>query len=138
MQGIRILFGALLLLLVAGGLSQVASAGKAAPPNTVFAYDTTNQVTIEGKIQEVRDYNCPVTGTVGSHITVKNAEGTIEVHLAPAKFLKEYEIVLKAGDEVKVVGSKITYEGKPAILARTVTVGRETFAFRDDKGKPIW
>ncbi len=138
MQGIRILFGTLLLLLMAGEVSQVVSAGKGATANTEFAYDTTHQVTIEGKIQEVRDYNCPVTGTVGSHITVKNAEGTTEVHLAPAKFLKEYEIVLKAGDEVKVVGSKITYEGKPSILAKTVTVGRETYAFRDDKGKPIW
>ena len=138
MRAIRIALGALLLLLTSGELSQVLSANTPAPPTAGFAYDATTQVTIEGKIQEARDYDCPVTGTVGSHITVKSGEGTTEVHLAPAKFMKDYEIVLKAGDDVKVVGSKITYEGKPAILAKTVTVGRETFAFRDDKGKPIW
>jgi uncharacterized Zn-binding protein involved in type VI secretion len=109
-----------------------------AATNNAYAYDETQQVTVEGNIVELRDFKCPVTGTEGSHITVKGSGDPIEVHLAPVKFLKEYEIVLHQGDSVKVVGSKIAFEGKPALLAKTVTVGSETFTFRDPKGKPIW
>lgn len=139
MHGIRILLGSLLLLLIVGEASQVISQEKpAAPAQQDFNYDPANQTTLQGTVQEVKDYKCPVTGTIGTHISVKNDQLTTEVHLAPAKFLKEYEIVLKPGDEVKVVGVKITFDGKPAMLAKTVTVGKETFAFRNDKGKPLW
>lgn len=139
MHGIRILLGTLLLLLMAGEASQVISQVKPAPPGQPdLTYDPANQTTLQGIIQEVKDYKCPVTGTIGTHISVKSEDLTTEVHLAPAKFLKEYEIVLKAGDQVKVVGVKITFDGKPAMLAKTVTVGKETFVFRNDKGKPLW
>ena len=29
-------------------------------------------------------------------------------------------------------------EGKPALIAKSVTIGRETFNFRDAKGRPLW
>jgi hypothetical protein len=105
MHGIRILLGTLLLLLVAGESFQVTSQDKpAAPAQQDFNYDPANQTTLQGTIQEVKDYKCPVTGTIGTHISVKNDQLTTEVHLAPAKFLKEYEIVLKPGDDVKIIG----------------------------------
>jgi hypothetical protein len=139
MQGVRILLGTLFLLLFAGEASQVISQEKPAPPaQQNFTYDPANQTTLQGVIQEVKDYKCPVTGTMGTHISLKTEELTTEVHLAPSKFLKEYEIVLKPGDEAKIVGVKFTFDGKPAMLAKTVTVGKETFVFRNDKGKPLW
>lgn len=138
MRGIRVFFGIVLLLLCAGELLQVLSQQKIAPRQTPIAYDKSSQETIQGKIQEVKEYACPVTGATGSHISVKTAEGAVEVHLAPAKFLKEYEISFKPGEDVKVIGAKATVDGKPGLLAKTVTVGQDTFAFRDDNGKPLW
>lgn len=139
MHGIRILLGTLLLLLAAGEAFQVISQQKPAPTTQQdFTYDKAKEVTLQGKIEEVRDYKCPVTGTVGTHISVKNDQSVTEVHLAPAKFLKEYEIVLKPGDDVKIIGAAIEFEGKPSMLAKTVSVGKETFAFRDKDGKPLW
>ena len=138
MRGIRVFFGIGLLLLCAGELFQMFSQQKIAPRQTPIAYDNSSQETVQGKIQEVREYACPVTGATGSHITVKTTEGAVEVHLAPAKFLKEYEISFKPGEDVKVVGAKATVDGKPGVLAKTVTVGQDTFVFRDDHGKPLW
>jgi hypothetical protein len=139
MQGIRIVFGTLLLLLIAGEASQVIFQQKPVPPaQQNFNYDPANQTTLQGTIEEVKDYKCPVTGTVGSHISVKGEQTSTEIHLAPAKFMKEYEIVLKPGDAVKIVGVKIVFDGKPGMLAKSVTVGKETFIFRDDKGRPLW
>ena len=139
MPAIRILIGAVLLLVLAGAASSVQSQEKAgSPAPQSFPYSPDSEITLQGKIEQVKEYRCPVTGTVGSHITVA-AEGTlIEVHLAPAAFLKDYDIVLKAGDQVKVQGVKITFQEKPAMLARSVSVERETFLFRDQKGKPLW
>ena len=42
------------------------------------------------------------------------------------------------GDEITVKGSKITFEGKPAIIAVTVTKGGATLVLRDDKGVSVW
>ena len=88
---------------------------------------------------ETKDFQCPVTGAVGSHITVKSETGSIEVHLAPASFMKPvYEINVRKGDNVTVVGSRITYEGKSALIAKSVAIGNETYNFRDESGKPLW
>lgn len=138
MKGIRVSLALFLLAAVAGMVGGLIAQDKAAQNHATYVYNTTDQVTVEGTVQEVKDYKCPVTGTVGSHITVKTSGDAIEVHLAPVTFMKEYEMVLHAGDNVKVVGAKILFEGKPALLAKTVKVGQETFTFRDEKGKPLW
>jgi DNA/RNA endonuclease YhcR with UshA esterase domain len=136
MRGIRVILGAGLLLL-AGRLPGVLAQDKVAPSHE-YKYDTAKQLVVEGVVEEVKDYQCPVTGTVGSHITVKQASGVIEVHLAPATFMKKYEIVINKGDRVAVQGAKIVFEGKPALLAKTVAVDTTTYAFRGPEGKPLW
>jgi hypothetical protein len=101
-------------------------------------YEIANQKVLTGTVLDVPDYQCPVTGTVGSHITVRHAGGTIETHLAPAKFLKQYEIVINKGSQVQIEGAMTTVEGKPAMLAKILADGHATYAFRDAKGKPLW
>lgn len=106
--------------------------------NAVPAYNTAQEQTFSGTVQEVKDYQCPVSGTIGSHIAVKGGAEMVEIHLAPAKFLKDYDIVLKPGDQVKITGIKFVFQGKPAMLARVVVDGQNTFTFRSDKGRPEW
>jgi hypothetical protein len=137
MKGFRVLFGILILLLLTSA-SSVVSQEKNSPAQTHYTYDEANQQTVHGWVVETKDFQCPVTGTVGSHITVKTETGSIEVHLAPASFMKQYDIAFTKDQNVTVVGSKITYEGKPALIAKSVAVGHETFNFRDPKGRPLW
>ncbi|HEX2328129.1 MAG TPA: hypothetical protein VHN74_05365 [Candidatus Angelobacter sp.] len=139
MKRLRVYSAALLLVLLAAASSiALAQLRIASPANDSYLYDPAQQVTVEGKVLEVREFKCPVSGTLGSHITLKASDSPIQVHLAPVAFMKEFEIVLHEGDTVKVVGAKILDEGKPALLARSVTVGNETFTFRDPKGKALW
>ena len=123
----------LLLLLVAAATQQQNQSN-----NTIPAYNSAQEQTFNGTVQEVREYRCPVSGTIGSHISVKNISGTVEVHLAPATFLKQYGIVLQQGDHVSVTGVKFIFDGKTAIMARTIVAGQNTFTFRDAKGSPEW
>jgi len=126
----------ILLMLLTG--AAIVSQEKNPPAQHNYAYDQATQQSFEGIVIEAKDYSCPVSGGVGSHITLKGEIGTIEVHLAPATFMKQYEISINKGDRLTVVGSKIVFEGKPALIAKTVVLGRDTFNFRDPKGRPLW
>ena len=137
MKEIRVVLGTLMLLLLAIA-SRMVSQEKAAPPQTGYKYDQASQQTLRGWVVAENDFQCPVSGTVGSHITVKSETGSTEVHLAPVKFMKQYEINIRKDDNVTVIGSRIMFDGKPALIARSVAVGRDTYNFRDDKGRPLW
>jgi len=138
MRAIRVVLGMGLLMFFAGNTPLTVAADKTPPPNETFTYEIANQHVITGIVVDVRDYECPVSGTVGSHITVKRTGETIEVHLAPAKFLKRYEIVINKGDQVQIEGATTTVDGKPALLAKIIADGGTTYAFRDAKGRPLW
>lgn len=133
----RVVLASVLLTFLAG-VSSVVSQEKNSPTQVTYQYDPANQQTIRGWVAETRDFQCPVSGTMGSHITVKNELSSIEVHLAPASFMKQYEITIRKGDKVTVVGSNIIYDGKPALIAKSVIVDSDTYNFRDAKGKPLW
>ena len=136
MQGTRIvgLLGLLTLLTATALIPQ----DKNPPAQPGYAYDQTRQQIFVGTVVETKEYRCPVSGTVGSHITIQTDSASVEVHLAPTSFMKRYEIMIRQGDRVSVVGSKILFEGKPALIARSVMVGRDTYNFRDAKGTPLW
>jgi len=137
MRFTRVLLGVFALLL-SGAAITLASQEKSPPTHANYTYAPTSEQTMRGWVVETRDFQCPVTGTVGSHITVKNETGSIEVHLAPASFMKQYEINIRKGDNVTVVGSRIMFEGKGALIAKSVAIGNETYNFRDQSGRPLW
>lgn len=102
------------------------------------SYNPSQERTFSGTIVEVKNYQCPVSGTLGAHIVVKGITDTVEVHLAPATFLTRYEIVFNPGDKVNVTGIKFNFQGKTAMIAGTVVDGQATYTFRDLKGRPQW
>lgn len=137
MKFTRILLG-IFALLLSGAAITLVSQENGSLKHVSYTYTPTSEQTMHGWVVETKDFDCPVTGTLGSHITVKNETGSIEVHLAPASFMKQYEINIRKGDNVTVVGSKITYEGKSALIAKSVAIGHDTYNFRDQSGKPLW
>ena len=50
--------------------------------------------------------------------------------------MKQYEINIRKGDKVTVVGSRIMFEGKTALIAKSVAIGNETYNFRDPVREP--
>jgi hypothetical protein len=137
MKFTRTLIGIFALVLF-GAAMNLISQEKSSPTHANYTYASTSEQTMRGWVVETKDFQCPVTGTVGSHITVKSENGSIEVHLAPASFMKQYEINIRKGDNVTVVGSRIMFEGKGALIAKSVAIGNETYNFRDQSGRPLW
>jgi len=108
-------------------------------PTSVPKYDISNEVTIKGVVQEVKDFQCPVSGGMGAHLIVKTDKGVVTVHLALTKFLSEYGFNFAKGDEVVITGIKAKVgDDENSILARKIDRGNQTFTFRDKEGRPLW
>lgn len=108
------------------------------PRQRVPTYDASDEVTVQGVVQDVQQFYCPISGDVGTHLVVKTENGTVQVHVAPTCFLRNNNLSFSAGDRIQVVGSRITYQGHYAIIARAATRAGQTVAFRQPGGHPLW
>lgn len=128
------------LILLAALLASMAATGAQKPASEpVPKYDKSTEAVFKGTVDDVRDRTCPVSGGLGSHLMLKQADGTvIEVHLALTKFVTQYELVFHKGDVVEVTGVKVKFEGVDTIFARKIKRGDDEFLFRDNDGKPLW
>jgi DNA/RNA endonuclease YhcR with UshA esterase domain len=108
------------------------------PMQRALAYNPSNEVTVQGVVQDVQEFYCPISGDEGTHLMVKTEDGTLQVHVAPKRFLRGNNLSFSKGDQIQVVGSKIVYQGHDALIARTVVLGNRTVAFRKPNGKPVW
>jgi hypothetical protein len=73
-----------------------------------------------------------------AYVMLKTDEETIPVHLGPAWYVERQDTKIAPKDHIEVKGSRITFEGKPAIIAAEIKKGDETLVLRDDAGIPAW
>ncbi len=69
---------------------------------------------------------------------MKNDNGSLDVLVAPEKFLKEMEITFAKGETIEVLGSQLTVDGEVILLAREVRRNGDVMTIRDEEGKPVW
>jgi hypothetical protein len=119
--------------------SEMAAAGQKPAASSVPKYDKSAEAVFKGTVEEVKDHECPVSRGMGSHLMLKQSDGTvIEVHLALTRFVTQYEVVFKKGDELEVTGVKVRLDDTDTIFARKIKHGNDEFLFRDSDGKPLW
>lgn len=108
------------------------------PKQRAPKYNAATEVKVEGMVEEVRQFWCPINGDEGTHLMLKTDSGILEVHVAPRRFLEGNGVSFSQGDQMEAVGSMVIYEGHEAMIARTITRGNETFAVRQPNGRPLW
>jgi len=108
------------------------------PRHRVPVYDASDEITVQGVVEDVQQFYCPISGEEGTHLMVKTENGTIQVHVAPVRFLRRNNLRFNEGDQIQIVGSRINYRGHDAIIARTTTRAGQTVAFREPNGHPLW
>lgn len=109
-------------------------------PGTRYSrmYDPKTVETISGEVVSV-DKITPIKGMYyGVHLMLKTEKETISVHLGPGWFIESQDVKIEPKDKIEVKGSRITYKGKPAIIAAEVKKGEEILQLRDDTGIPVW
>lgn len=101
-------------------------------------YDPATVETVAGTVETI-DRITPVRGMAsGVHVTLETEKGPVSVHLGPEWYVERLDTKLAEGDSVEVKGSRITYDGKPAIIAAEVKKGDSILTLRDDHGIPAW
>ena len=101
-------------------------------------YNPKTAETISGEVVSVDKFT-PVKGmSYGVHLTVKTDKETISVHLGPAWYIENQDVKIEPKDKIQVKGSRITFDGKPAIIAAEVKKGQEILRLRDENGFPAW
>jgi len=101
-------------------------------------YDVKTVETISGEILSVDKFNPQKGMSAGIHLKVKTDKETISVHLGPVWYMEKQDVKLSPKDKIEVKGSRITFEGKPAIIAAEVKKGDEILTLRDANGVPMW
>ena len=101
-------------------------------------YNPATVETIVGQVSSVDKFT-PVHGmSTGVHLTVKTGRENISVHLGPAWFIEKQSVRIEPKDTVEVTGSRITFDGKPAIIAAKVKKGDHVLKLRGKNGIPVW
>ncbi|MDI6853035.1 MAG: DNA-binding protein [Deltaproteobacteria bacterium] len=101
-------------------------------------YNPATVETLGGEVIKVDRY-MPGRGMgYGVHLSLKTAAETIDVHLGPSWYVEQQGMAFAAGDKLQVTGSRITYQGKPAIIAAEVKKGDQVLKLRDAQGIPVW
>jgi len=146
MKTIRVLIAAMamvILLFAAESLAQRGggwrgSGGWGMGGKYCRMYDPKTVETISGEVLSVTRVT-PMKGmSKGVHLLVKTDKENISVHLGPTWFIDSQDVKIERKDRVEVKGSRITFEGKPAIIAAELTKGNQTLKLRDENGIPVW
>ena len=129
-------------LLMVGAVSiamaQTTPGGQQASP----MYDVKTETPIKGTVESVET----ITGTGGrgrqamggTHLVVKTDREAIEVHVGPTAYLAEKGITLAKGDTLEIVGSRVTIDKEPVVIAKQIKKGDNTWTLRDASGRPLW
>ena len=101
-------------------------------------YNPKTVETLSGEV--VRVDQVPSGGRMASgvHFTLKTEKETVPVHLGPSWYMEKQAVTIAAGDKVEVAGSRIMYQGQPAIIAGEVKKGGQVLKLRDAAGVPAW
>jgi hypothetical protein len=131
--------GAATLLAAATVSVLMAQTGAGGAPPT---YDVKTETTIKGTVESVDT----VTGTGGrgrhalggTHLVVKSEKEALAVHVGPTAYLTEKGIALAKGDTLEILGSRVTIDKEPVVIARQIKKGDNTWTLRDASGRPLW
>lgn len=109
-------------------------------PGTPYArmYNPQTVGTISGVVLSV-DQITPMKGmSYGVHLMVKTVKETISVHLGPSWYIDNQDAEIAVNDKIEARGSRITFEGKPTLIAAEVKKGDQVLTLRDANGFPAW
>jgi hypothetical protein len=101
-------------------------------------YNPKTVETLSGEVVSVAKFTPGRKMSYGVHFTLKTDKETIPVHLGPSWYMEKQAVTIAPGDKVEVTGSRITYQGQPAIVAQEVKKGGQVLKLRDANGVPAW
>jgi len=113
-----------------GSSGKTSNYGKMFNPKTIETFDAS--------VASILTIYEAQKSTYGIHLEVKSNQGVIPVHLGPSWYIDNQNVLFSIGDTLSITGSRITYEGAPAIIAMEVQKNENVLLLRDKNGFPHW
>jgi len=120
------------------GMRWKGSGGWGPKTNYGRMYNPETVETVSGEVVSIEKITPGKGMYYGIHLTVKTDKETISIHLGPGWFIENQSITIEPEDKIEVKGSRVSFEGKPAIVAAEVNKGEEILVLRDENGFPAW
>lgn len=104
-------------------------AGEAPTVKNSGAWTSRRQepVTVSGKVLRTDRLPEGADKEVGANIQLDTAEGVLNVHVGPMWFTNVRDAAPKIGEPMTVVGFRFTFDKKPDVIAKEVTINGKTF-----------
>lgn len=135
----RLLVALSILTLVLAGVSWGQAGpqgGKGGGP--IGQYDPQTVITVSGVVVSLTPPQAEAGLPYLAYLTLRTEEEKIKVFLGPNLYVDKLPMKIKELDRILVTGSKITWEGKPVILAAEVKKGEQVLKLREPNGTPLW
>jgi hypothetical protein len=114
------------------------SGGWGAGDGYVRSFNPKTVETATGEVLKIDRFKPGKGMSDGVHLQLKTDQETISVHLGPAWYIDNQDTKIEANDKLIVKGSRVTFDGKPALIAAEVVKGDEVLRLRDKDGIPVW
>jgi hypothetical protein len=101
-------------------------------------YDPKTVETIGGNVLSIEKITPAKKRGYWVQLMLQTEKETIAVQLGPAWYIDKQTPRIEANDTITVTGSRLTVDGRSAIVAADITKGNELLKLRDDNGIPVW
>ena len=101
-------------------------------------YDAKTIETIGGKVLSIEKTTAANKRGYWIDLMLQTGKETIAVQLGPSWYIDKQAPRIEANDTITVTGSRMTLDGRPAIVAADITRGNELLKLREDNGIPVW
>jgi hypothetical protein len=101
-------------------------------------YDAKTVETIGGKVLSIEKTRPEKKRGYWIDLMLQTEKETIAVQLGPAWYIDNQTPRIKANDTITVTGSRVTMDGRSAIIAADIAKGNELLKLREDNGIPVW
>jgi len=101
-------------------------------------YDAKTVETIGGRVLSIEKTTPAKRRGYWIDLMLQTGNETIAVQLGPAWYIDKQTPRIEANDIITVTGSRVTMDGRPAIVAADITKGNELLKLRNDNGTPVW
>ena len=100
-------------------------------------YNPATETTVKGTVDDVQQPTGRRSKS-GIHLVLKTESGAIPVHVGPSAYVSEKQFSFAKGDQIEVLGSKVSSGGTDTIIAREITKEGKALVLRNAQGIPEW
>jgi hypothetical protein len=117
-------------------IPSVQAQTSAAVPAQLYGYDIIKEVTVNGPVASMLAQPSPGM-VMGAHLLVTTSSGPVDISLGAFGLRGKGALAVAPGQPIEVTGVMMTLKSGPVLLARTVKIGNQSYAIRNEHGIPV-